>query len=169
MKEAFAALGPRGRAAVVTLVAMRLADDIRVAGDDDRAATAAIDAMKRWVRGERVSGRKMSDLVYNEDNGAAEGIALHTMIGAETDATPAWLALTTAVMYVAWHVYRSTSETMPGDVAEVDEDTLDMLDEYWRATSSYDRGLIEYAARSLSGKPDSTIDVDEIASDLRRR
>ena len=158
-------LGPRARAAVASLVAMALAAEIRQAGDDDGAAVAAVDAMKRWTHGEPVTGREMSDLVYSE---AGEGVALHTMRGAETDATPAWSALTIAAMYVAWQAYRVTGERMPEDVSEVDESTLDMLDEHWRATSSHDPGLVRNASQILSNRPENRIDVDAFAAEIGR-
>jgi hypothetical protein len=165
MTEELEGLGPRARAAVATLIAMALAAEIQRAGDDDGAAIAAIDAMKRWIRGEPVSGREMSDLVYSE---RGEGVALHTMRGAETSATPAWSALTIAAMYVAWHAYQTTGERMPEDVSEVDESTLDMLDEHWRATRSYDPDLAPAVSRVVRDRPEDRVDVDAIAIAIGR-
>lgn len=145
-------VGAKGRCAMATLIATRLRGSIAGKGDDTSSADAAIAAMKRWVGGENLSGRIFSDLVYDDDG---EGVALHTMKGEHTSATPEWTALSTAVMYVAWHAYRSAREQMPEDVAEVREDTLSDLDAQWRATTAFDPDLLPRIAdilRSLTAE-----------------
>ena len=142
----FDGVGVRGRCAMATLIASRLRDVIAAKGDDIGSADAAISAMKRWTNGEALSGRVFSDLVYDEDG---EGVALHTMDGEHTSATPEWTALSTAVMYVAWQAYQQAGERMPEDIAEVRDDTLADLDAQWRATPAFDPGLLSRAAAAL--------------------
>jgi hypothetical protein len=145
LHDALAPLSATDRCRVVIRVAEQLVQAIAAKGDDAASGEAAVAAMKRFADGEPVSGRIFSDLVYDEDG---EGVALHTMEGQHTDATPEWTALTVAVMYVGWHAYKAAGERMPEDIAEVDEDTLGMLDNLWRATAGYDPTPVAEAVRS---------------------
>jgi hypothetical protein len=100
----------------------------RIARDEPNAeeARAALAAIQAWASGAALTGRSFSDLVYSDDE---HGLLRRLSQAAGKPTEDAWNALTTATMYVAWLVYAETGEVMPSDVNEVDEDTLDLLDE----------------------------------------
>ncbi|MGR4864839.1 Imm6 family immunity protein [Caulobacter sp. LARHSG274] len=119
-------LPPREQARRLAAVAEPFAARIERVEPDAREAQAALAAMRAWSDGEPLTGRAFSDLIYSEDE---HGTLRRLSQAAGMPSEMAWSALTTAAMYVAWLVYRETGEPMPSDVSEVDEDTLDLLDE----------------------------------------
>lgn len=54
---------------------------------------------------------------------------------------------------------------MPEGVLEVDEFTLN---EHWRATGSHDPNLVRSASEVLRNRPEDRIDVDAVATAIRR-
>ncbi|CAN7504687.1 Imm6 family immunity protein [Phenylobacterium sp. LjRoot225] len=119
-------LPPREQARRLAAVAQPLVAQIERTEADAREAKAALAAIRAWGGGERLTGRSFSDLVYSEEE---RGTLRRLSEAAGEPSEGAWNALTTIAMYVAWLAYRETCEPMPGDVNEVDEDTLDLLDE----------------------------------------
>ncbi len=119
-------LPARDQARRLAAVTKRLVAEIAQSEPDAREAEAALAAIRRWAAGKRLTGRSFSDLIYGADERGTLR-RLSESLGKPSEG--AWNALTTATMYVAWLVYRETGELMPGDVNEVDEDTLDLLDE----------------------------------------
>lgn len=119
-------LPPRDQARRLALVAQPLVERIHRAEADAAEADAALAAISAWGEGQRLTGRAFSDLIYSEDE---RGTLRRLSQAAGKPSEEAWSALTTATMYVAWLAYRETGESMPSDVNEVDEETLDLLDE----------------------------------------
>ncbi|NKK66136.1 Imm6 family immunity protein [Rhizobium leguminosarum] len=89
-------------------------------------AEAALAAIRSWGDGAHLPGRYFSELIYSDDE---RGTLRRLSEAAGKPSEDGWNALTTATMYVAWLVYRETGEPMPSDVNEVEEDSLDLLDE----------------------------------------
>ena len=123
-------LAPRRQAERLVPIVQRIVSQLAGAEPDVTEAEAALAAIRAWAAGERATGRAFSDLIYSE----TERGVLRRLSQAQGKASEGlWNALTTATMYVAWLVYRETGEPMPSDVNEVDEDTLDLLDEQLHA------------------------------------
>ena len=123
-------LAPRKQAERLVPIVQRLVSQLAGLEADVGEAEAALAAIRAWGAGERVTGRTFSDLVYSE---AERGVLRRLSQAQGKPSEGLWNALTTATMYVAWLVYRETGEPMPSDVNEVDEDTLDLLDEQLHA------------------------------------
>jgi len=119
-------LPPREQARRLTAVVQSLVTQIERTEPDAPEAKAALDTIRAWGDGARITGRDFSDLIYSDDeHGTLRRLS-------EADGKPsegAWNALTTATAYVAWLAYRQTGELMPSDINEVGEDSLDLLDE----------------------------------------
>jgi hypothetical protein len=112
-----------------------------VALNDEPAETDLSLALAgRWAEGDAVTGAQFSELVYSENEQGVLRRLTDAQDGSPNEAL--WNALTTDIMYIAWLAYRQTGERMPEDVAEVDETTLDLLDEQWRATPVYDPSML---------------------------
>lgn len=118
-------LPPREQARRLAAVAEPVVAQIARTEPDAREAEAALAAIRAWGDGEHLTGRGVSDLIYSD---AERGTLRRLSEAAGKPSESAWNALTTAAMYVAWLVYRDTGEPMPGDVSEVDGETLDLLD-----------------------------------------
>lgn len=119
-------LPPREQARRLAAVAEPVVAQIARTEPDAHEAEAALAAIRAWGDGGHLTGRSVSDLIYSD---AERGTLRRLSEAAGMPSEGAWNALTTAVMYVACLVYRETGEPMPGDVNEVDEETLDFLDE----------------------------------------
>lgn len=117
---------PRERAARLAVLAEPLVTRIARDEADAGEARAALAAIQAWASGASLTGRSFSDLVYSDDE---QGLLRRLSQAAGQPDEDAWNALTTATMYVAWLVYQETGESIPSDVNEVDDDTLDLLDE----------------------------------------
>ena len=117
---------PREQARRLAAVAQALVAQIAQTEPDAREAEAALAAIHAWGDGERLTGRGVSDLIYSD---AERGTLRRLSKAAGTPSEGAWNALTTTTMYVAWLVHRETGEPMPSDISEVDEETLDLLDQ----------------------------------------
>ena len=139
LRTALAGLPPRRQAHVLAGIGQALRDALATLGDETAEADAAIALTRRWADGGPAAGRHFSELVYDE----GERGVLRRLTDAEDGSAgeALWNALTTAIMYAAWLAYRETGEPMPGDVSEVDETALDLLDQQWRATPAYDPAL----------------------------
>lgn len=118
-------LPPREQARRLAALTQPLIAQIVRTEPDTREADAALAAIRAWGDGERLTGRDFSDLIYSD---AERGTLRRLSEAGGKPSEGAWNALTTAAMYVAWLVYRDTGEPMPGDVSEVDAETLDLLD-----------------------------------------
>jgi hypothetical protein len=119
-------LPPHEQARRLAVVAESFVARIERVEPDAPEAQAALAAMRAWADGQPLTGRAFSDLIYSEDE---RGILRRLSQAAGKPSEPAWSALVTAAMYVAWLAYRQTGEPMPSDVNEVDEETLDLLNE----------------------------------------
>jgi len=140
LRTALAGFPPRRQARLLARIGEALRDGLAALGDDTAEADAAIALTACWADGGPATGRQFSEQVYGEEE---RGVLRRLTDAADGSAGEAlWNALTTAIMYAAWLVYREAGERMPGDVAEVDETTLDLLDEQWRATPTYDPALL---------------------------
>jgi hypothetical protein len=124
LRTDLAGLPPREQAARMANIAGSLVERIKQTEPDAREGDAAVAAIRAWGSGKRLTGRSFSNLVYDDDE---EGVLARLSEADGKPSEPAWNALTTATMYVAWLVYRDTGARMPSDVSEVREDTLDML------------------------------------------
>lgn len=118
-------LPPREQARRLAAVAQSLTARIARTEPDAGEAEAALAAIRAWGDGAHLTGQNISGLIYSD---AERGTLRRLSEAAGTPSESAWNALTTAAMYVAWLVHRETGEAMPGDVSEVDEETLDLLD-----------------------------------------
>ena len=139
LRAALADRPPRRQAQVLARIGQVLRDALAKRGDDTAEADAAIALTMQWADGGPATGRQFSNRVYDEK----ERGVLRRLTDAEDGSAgeALWNALTTAILYVAWLAYRETGERMPEDVCEVDETALDLLDEQWRATPTYDLAL----------------------------
>lgn len=126
LRAELAGLPPREQARRLAAVAQPVVARIARTEPDAREAEAALAAIRAWGDGAHLTGRAVSDLIYSD---AERGTLRRLSDAAGTPSEGAWNALTTAAMYVAWLVHRETGEPMPSDVSEVDEDTLDLLDQ----------------------------------------
>lgn len=135
MRTALQTRPPRGQAAAIVPIARALRDRLVAPGGDHAEADTALDLIGRWAGGEDVSGRAFSDAIYSD---AERGVLRRLNDESDPAREMLWSALTTASAYVGWLAYRHSGELMPEDIAEVGEDTLDLLDEQWRDGSAFD-------------------------------
>jgi len=127
------------QAAVLAKIARLLRDRLASSDNQTAEADAGIVLIERLADGENVSGRAFSDAVYSDQE---QGVLRRLNDEADPEREVLWNALTTALMYAAWLAYRRSGERMPEDVLEVDEATLDMLDEQWRESGTYDVSVL---------------------------
>ena len=126
LRSELSGLPPREQARRLAGVVQPLIGQIQRTEPHADEAEAALSAIRAWADGEAATGKRFSDLVYSDDE---KGVLRRLSQASGKPSEAAWSAVVTATMYVAWLVYRETAEPMPGDVNEVDEDTLDLLDE----------------------------------------
>jgi hypothetical protein len=126
LRADLASLPPREQAWRLAIIVQPLLAKIVLTEPDARDGEAVLAAIRAWGEGERLTGRSFSDLIYDD---AERGTLRRLSAAAGKPSEGAWNALTTAAMYVAWLVIRETGEPMPSDVNEVDEGTLDLLEE----------------------------------------
>jgi hypothetical protein len=140
LRAALTALSPHEQARLLVRIGETLKKGLVAVGDDPAEAEASLALASRWADGDPVTGAQFSELVYSESEQGVLRRLTDAEDGSESEAL--WNALTTDIMYVAWLAYRQSGERMPEDVSEVDEATLDLLDEQWRATPAYDPSLL---------------------------
>lgn len=138
---------PAAKAALCVLLARRCVADITACGQDTAVADVAIDRATAWAEGQLATPVMLSDAVYDAQD---QGVLRAAMEHAATPAGPAWNTLTTAIQYVAWLAYRQAGEVMPQDVAEVREETLDLIVSTWQTTGTYDQAYLDRAVEVLS-------------------
>lgn len=97
-----------------------------MAGNPQSHAASAVDLIRRWSDGDPVPGRAFSQVIYSDDE---QGLLRKLHDTSQPLIANRLNALTSITMYVAWLAYKTSSEEMPSDVNEVDEDTLDLIDE----------------------------------------
>jgi hypothetical protein len=111
-------------------------------------AIAALTDVGSWLAGGCVPARVLTDHLIDETE--------HGLLDLDRPATEpvlrsAWMALATAVAYVAWQAWRAEGELPDPLLAEVDDDTLDLLTD-----QAVDAGLAADRLRAVRDRIESS-------------
>jgi immunity protein Imm6 of predicted polymorphic toxin system len=115
-----------------------------------RTGHAAFDLARRWYDGEETTPRQIEEALQNEDD---EGVIPAAQAAASDRERAAWLALASALLFIAYQAYRARGEHPGPLVSEVREDELDELDRQLRALSPDLPGTLTKAAALLRQDP----------------
>jgi hypothetical protein len=110
-------------------------------------AQHAFDLAKRWFDGERLDPDQFEDAIHDDRDTGVDICAQHAKSEPEISA---WLALESALLYVAFHAYRSVGQQPTPLVSEVEEDELDTLEKCLRAISPASIDTVLRAATFLA-------------------
>jgi hypothetical protein len=115
----------------------RLAAD--VAGH--RLAQQAVAEAERWLATGNVSAQALTDLLMDERE---QGLLLCEQQCTDAARRRAWIALESAIAYVAWQAWHAEGRVPAALVSEVGDDTLELL-----AGQAVDAGLSQAAVATL--------------------
>jgi len=117
---------------------------------DLSVAHTVFELARRWFDGARFDADRFADALDPESGRATEICAVEAKTQEERSA---WLALDSAVAYVAFHAYRELGQIPAPGFSEVDETILDELDKAMRAISPGFMKTMKKAAEYLAGEP----------------
>lgn len=99
---------------------------------DLSVAHTVFELARRWFDGARFDAHQFADGLDPEYD---RGTGMCSLEAKTQDETSAWLALDSAVAYVAFHANRELGRLPAAELSEVDETVLDELDKTMRAIS----------------------------------
>jgi hypothetical protein len=107
----------------------------------------ALDLAWRCEQSGDVSGAALSAAVEGE-SGNDDNLAVEMGEAPEVQ-KPAWVALTSAILYTSWHAYLANSDktVMTETVSEVSEEVIDEVVDYAGRVPGFDPGLVDRLAR----------------------
>jgi hypothetical protein len=109
-------------------------------------AQKAFELARCSFDGGPVDPDRFEEAIHNERD---EGIAICAQHAKSEPEISAWLALGSALLYVAFHAYRALGQFPTPLVYDVEEDELDALDGYLKAISPGSFGTLGKAVRIL--------------------
>jgi hypothetical protein len=106
----------------------------------------ALDLAWRWEQSGDVSGVTLSNAVEGE-SGNDDNLAVEMGEAPEVQ-KPAWVAVTSAILYTSWHAYLTASDkkVMTETVSEVNEEVIDEVVAYARRVPGFDLRLVDRLA-----------------------
>ena len=118
-------------------------------------ARAAFELVQRWYDGERFDPDQFEEAIAPEDDG--RGVDVCATEATSKDAHWAWLALESALFYVAFHAYRTLDQCPGPSVAVIrDVDALDVLDDQLREILPGFMKTVSAAAKYLERQPEAS-------------
>jgi hypothetical protein len=108
----------------------------------------ALDLAWRWEQSGDVSGAALSNAVEGE-SGNDDNLAVEMGEAPEVQ-KPAWVALTSAILYTSWHAYLADSDkkvVMTETVSEVNEEVIDEIVDYAGRVPGFDLRLFDRLAQ----------------------
>lgn len=153
----------RARVAYVLGIAEHIISDIK---SDYEGYLLAVDAIKTawaWQNNASVNANILNEYLMNEDE---EGLLIHEQEADETMVS-AWVTITTAIAYVAWHAYQQKNEFPPGALCEVSEDILEQVIEYASKTNVYEADFVNKLSEYLLSRC-STKNSQELGKPINR-
>jgi len=135
----------RARVAYVLGIAEHIISDIKSDSSGYLLAKEAIKTAWAWQNNASVSADVLNEYLMNEDE---EGLLIHEQEASE-DMVSAWVTITTAIAYVAWHAYQQKDEFPPGALCEVSEDIVEQVIEYASKTNVYDADFVNKLSEYL--------------------
>jgi len=128
----------RARVAYVLGIAEHIISDIKNDYDGYLLAVDAIKTAWAWQNNASVSADVLNEYLMNEDE---EGLLIHEQEADETMVS-AWVTITTAIAYVAWHAYQQKNEFPPGALCEARYDVVEQVIEYASKTNVFDADFV---------------------------
>jgi hypothetical protein len=107
----------------------------------------ALDLAWRWEQSGDVSGTALSNAVEGE-SGNDDNLAVEMGEAPEVQ-KPAWVALTSAILYTSWRAYLADSDkkVMTETVSEVNEEVIDEVVDYAGRIPGFDLRLVDRLAQ----------------------
>jgi hypothetical protein len=135
----------RARVAYVLGIAEHIISDIKSDSSGYLLAKEAIKTAWAWQNNASVSADVLNEYLMNEDE---EGLLIHEQEASE-DMVSAWVTITTAIAYVAWHAYQQKDEFPPGALCEDRYDVVEQVIEYASKTNVYDADFVNKLSEYL--------------------
>jgi Immunity protein Imm6 len=131
------------RVAFVLTIA-ELASTTITARAPGKRVRSALDLAWRWQQSGDVMGAALDHVLENEDD---DGLLVDESAAPEHD-VPAWVAITSAIAYAAWHAFRREGAShMPETIGEVTEEVIDQVASYAREAPGLDHDAVDRLVR----------------------
>jgi len=131
------------RVAFVLTIA-ELASAAIVTGAPGERIRSALDLAWRWEQSGDVTGAALDHVLENEDD---DGLLVDESAAPEHE-VPAWVTITSAIAYTAWHAFRHEgARQMPETIGEVTEEVIDQVTSYAHQVPGLDHAAIDRLVR----------------------
>jgi hypothetical protein len=131
------------RVAFVLTIAELASAAIAVGAPGERVRNA-LDLAWRWEQSGGVSGAALDRVLENEDD---DGLLVDESAAPEQEA-PAWVTITSAIAYTAWHAFMHEGAShMPETIGEVTEEVIGQVVSYAREVPDLDHAAIDRLVR----------------------
>jgi len=153
----------RARVAYVLGIAELIISDIQSDYEGYLLAIEAIKTAWAWQENPSISADSLNEYLMNEDE---EGLLIHEQEADEIKVS-AWITITTAIAYVAWHAYKQKDEFPPGALCEISESLVDQVIEYASKTTAYNADFVNHLSEYLISKC-GTKNFNELGKPINR-
>lgn len=131
------------RVAFVLTIA-ELASAAIATGAPGERIRSALDLAWRWEQSGDVTGASLDHALENEGD---DGLLVYESAAPEHE-VPAWLTITSAIAYTAWHAFRHEgARQKPETIGEVTEEVIDQIASHARQVPGLDHAAIDRLVR----------------------
>jgi hypothetical protein len=139
----------RGRVAFVLAIAEQFVESLKYSEKVYSLATKALDDAWKWEVGEQISGDQLD---YYLENPEEESLAVYECMAPE-ELKPGFVAITSALAYVAWQAYKKDGiKRMSDSIHQVSETVIDQVVDFAKKSPGFDVPFVDCIAKYLVEK-----------------
>lgn len=136
----------RGRVAFVLAIAEQFVESLKYSEKVYSLATKALEDAWKWEEGEQISGDQLD---YYLENPEEESLSVYECM-ASAEIQPGFVAITSALAYVAWHAYKKDGiKRMSDSIHQVSETVIDQVVDFAKKSSGFDVSFVDCIAKFL--------------------
>lgn len=136
----------RGRVAFVLAIAEQFVESLKYSEKVYSLAQQALEDAWKWEEGGQITGDQLD---YYLENPEEESLAVYECMAPE-ELKPGFVAITSALAYIAWHAYKKDGiKRMSDSIHQVSEAVVDQVFDFAKKSPGFDLPFADCVAKYL--------------------